>query len=197
MKTLIFSCLLAVITPFTVFAQSKSTISIKTIKIENGDTIVTERSYNSDGDNIIMDGSIFNMDGPFIFFNNDYNLDTNFTEKFHETFSQEMKFFFNTFNGSPFDMPENAMELYKKNLPLNFDSVFSDKDFHQMIPDTTRNYRDKAKSQTRKPKRNDHISTENIILPNKMPVSEFSAEPGDEAGNVKIVFQLDPKRQRT
>jgi hypothetical protein len=189
MKFANFSFLLAFMLMVNfVFAQSQSTITIKTVTIENGDTVVTERSYNSDGNGIILDDSIFGQDDHFIFFNNDYGLDTNFTQNFHDIFSREMKDFFRDFNNSGFDMPENNIEFFNKKFPLDMDTAFSKEYDFQMIP------RDTAKAFPDKPLRKTDISTENIILPYKQPITDYSvvSDPDDYA--VKIVFQLNPKK---
>ncbi|HOY32730.1 MAG TPA: hypothetical protein PKW80_12700 [Bacteroidales bacterium] len=194
MKTIKIFCLAALLVPLWGYSQSKSSITIKSITIENGDTIVKERHYNSDGNGIIFDDSIFGDNNQFIFFNNDYDIDTNFSEKFHEIFSREMNDFFQDFNHPLFDMPDNPIDFYKKSFPLNFDSVFSDEDQVHLHPDTTDASRNKAKSVPPQALRKKSITAENIILPYKQPVDEFLAEPGYEQGSVKIVFQLDQQK---
>lgn len=190
MKTLIFSCLLALAISLETFAQSHSSVTIKTITIENGDTTVTERSYDSDGSGIIFNDSIFNRDNPFIFFNKQYSLDTNFTENFDRIIDREMKDFFQDFNGFSFEMPENSTELFNKVFPPDMDDAFT-KDFpYRMIPDSLETNLDEGAS---KPARNTGISTENIIFPDRQSVSDFFATAGDEIKSVQIVFQLDPK----
>ena len=174
-------------------AQSKSTITIKTIKIENGDTIVTERSYNSDGDNVIIDDSTFSPGNHFIFFNNDYGLDTNFTENFSEIFSHEMRDFLDNFNVSPFEMPENTFEFLNKKFSPDFDTAFSNQDFYKMLPDTSGFSKNFDIPKPPKQVHNESIITDNIILPNKQPVEEFLTEPSNEEGKVKISFLLDAK----
>ncbi|HNW88484.1 MAG TPA: hypothetical protein PKN48_02410 [Bacteroidales bacterium] len=190
MKTLIFSCLLALAISFEAYAQSHSSVTIKTITIENGDTTVSERSYDSDGSANIFNDSIFNHDNPFIFFNKQYSLDTNFTENFDRIINREMKDFFQDFNSFSFEMPENSTELFNKVFPPDMDDAFT-KDFpSQMIPDSLETNLDDEPSQ---PARNTGISTENIIFPDKQAISDFSATPGDEIKSVQIIFQLDPK----
>jgi len=181
--------LLALLLPMNlIFAQSRSTVTIKTITIENGDTIVTERSYDSDGDGIILDDSIFNKNDHFIFFNNDYGLDTNFTERFHEIFSREMKDFFRDFNGYAFEMPENDIEFFNKSFPLDTDTAFSKEYNFQMIPrDTTFSFNDKKFS-------NNDITAEDIIIPGKQAVSDYSVVSDPNEWAVKIIFQLNPNK---
>jgi len=189
MKLAKFSFLLAfMLMVNVVFAQSQSTVTIKTITIENGDTIVTERSYNSDGNGIVFDDSIFNQNDRFIFFNNDYGLDTNFTKNFHDIFSREMKDFFRDFNNPAFEMPENNIEFFNKNFPLDMDTAFSRDYNYQMIP------RDTSNTLLDTPFRNPEISTENILIPGKQPLSDFSVVSDPVERAVKIVFHLNPKK---
>lgn len=171
-----------------VFAQSQSSITIKTITIENGDTVVSERSYNSDSNGIILNDSVFNQNDHFIFFNNDYNLDTNFTERFHDIFSREMKDFFKDFNNDAFEMPDNNMEFFNKSFPLDMDTAFSKEYNFQMVP------RDTAYSYSGKKNSNNDITTENIIIPGKQVVNDYSVVAPPDERAIKIVFQLNPDK---
>lgn len=187
MKLAKFSFLLAfMLLASVVVAQSQSSITIKTITIENGDTVVTERSYNSDGNGIILNDSVFNQNDHFIFFNNDYGLDTNFTERFHDIFSREMKDFFKDFNNNTFEMPDKNMEFFNKSFPLEMDTAFSKEYNFQMIPrDSNYSFREKKFS-------NNDITAENIIIPGKQAVSDYSVFPLPGERALKIVFQLNP-----
>jgi len=196
MKLVKFSVLLALILSVNLIqAQTQSTISIKTITIQNGDTVVTERSYNSDGNGINFNDSIFNSDDHFMFFNKNYEIDTNFEENFNAIISREMKDFLKNFNYSPFETQENDIEFFNKTFPFDFDSTFSNEYDYQMIPQQDSSVTSPNKNYFRplKPKGNFEIITENIIIPDKDCVIDFATSASTEDGSLKIVFQLDQK----
>ena len=100
--------------------QSTSYVKIKTIKIINGDTIVSEKEYSGEGDmQVEMEDSIlgdnFN-DFDFKMFNN-FN-DSSFFERFYK-----MPDIFKNFNSQPNDSFFNHFNLSQfPNLPI--DSIF-------------------------------------------------------------------------
>lgn len=106
--------------------QSKSYVKIKTMKIINGDTIVSEKEYSGEGDiNIEMEDSIlgdnFN-DFHFKMFNN-FN-DSSFFERFYK-----MPDIFKNFNSQPDDSFFNHFNLSQfPNLPI--DSIFKNFNFN-------------------------------------------------------------------
>ncbi len=106
--------------------QSTSYIKIKTMKIINGDTIVSEKEYSGEGDmQVEMEDSIlgdnFN-DFDFKMFNN-FN-DSSFFERFYK-----MPDIFKNFNSQPDDSFFNHFNLSQfPNLPI--DSIFKNFNFY-------------------------------------------------------------------
>ncbi len=194
MKNFMLYSLMLLLIPVCGFSQSKTTITIKSMTIDNGDTTVSERTYNSDDDNIILDDSVFGGNDRFIFFNKDYTLDTNFDERFDQIIHREMKDFFQNFNAMPFDIPESGNDFFSKPFDFNFDSVFTDENLHRLLPDTTRQYPKKDNFDRINPITRNNVTAENIIVPDRQPIDGYSVLPGVEAGSVKIVFQLDSKK---
>jgi hypothetical protein len=82
--------------------QSQSYVKIKTMKIVNGDTIVSEKEYTGNGDMQIQDSLMGQGFGDFRFGISDNTIDTSFMKNF--TDMQEMFKNFN-FNMMP-EMPE-------------------------------------------------------------------------------------------
>jgi len=192
MKKFLLYGLMLLIIPVCGFTQSKTSITIKSMTIDNGDTTVSERTYNSDDDNIILNDSIFGDNNPFIFFNRDYSLDTNFDDNFDRIIRNEMQDFFQHFNTIPFDIPGQDNEFFSRPFNFDFDSIFSSENPVQMIPDTNNQYGQKENSRPYRPIKRNSITVENIIVPDRQTVEGYSITPGDDEGIVKIVFQLDP-----
>lgn len=133
--------------------DSKSYVKIKTMKIENGDTIVTEKEYSGDGDMQIEDsigGSTF---GNFQFksFNNPF--DTSFYNNFSRM--QDMfggfnpglnNFFFNDFDFPEFRFPQMSFDVDSVIKQFSFngaDSLFPSPGDNKVI---IKSYKDKQDS---------------------------------------------------
>ena len=182
------------ITAFSANAQIKSTIKIKSITVENGDTIVNEKTYQNDGNTIIYD-TMSTDNSQFLFFNKDFEIDTNFDQSFSDNFSQEMSEFIKKFN-SPMDIFfDNDFDFFDQKNSLNFDSLFMNPSQKGIIPIDT----SIENIEIPLPKKESayNISCENIFLPEKHGVINYTIHPDSEEGSLKVSFSLDSKKSST
>ena len=182
------------LTAFSANAQIKSTIKIKSITIENGDTIVNEKTYQNDGNAIIYD-TMSNDNSRFLFFNNEFEIDTNFSQGFSDTFSREMSEFIKKFNSPMDNFFDIDFDFFDQKNSLNFDSLFMNHAQKHSIPlDTS-----VENIETPLPKKESayNISCENIFLPEKHSVTNYTIHPDSEEGSLKVSFSLDPEKSST
>ncbi|MFA5195228.1 MAG: hypothetical protein WC401_05460, partial [Bacteroidales bacterium] len=183
---------------FGVLAQSKSTITIKTITIQNGDTVITQRSYDSEGDNnIFFSDTAFNNQDVFLFFNKDYDLDTNFSERFEEIFTREMKDFFKDLNMDNDDFFDKKFDIFDRTFPLdmNIDSLFPDEVYR--MPDATEKEYEQLKPRIERQQQDNqaHRIVSEIIISSSLPnVSNFGTDEFSDDSQLKVYFQLDEKK---
>ncbi len=182
------------ITAFSANAQIKSTIKIKSITIENGDTIVNEKTYQNDGNTIIYD-TMSNDNSRFLFFNKDFEIDTNFDQSFSDNFSREMSEFIKKFNSPRDNFFDNDFDFFDQKIPYNFDSLFMNHGQKSIIPVDTSG----EDMEIPLPKKMSayNISCENIFLPEKHSVNNYTIHPDSEEGSLKVSFSLDPKKSST
>jgi hypothetical protein len=183
-------CLITIllITVISVSAQTKSTLLIKSMTIQNGDTIVKEQSIQNEGKPLIYD-SLFDNNSLFLFFNKDYELDTNLSDNFSKSFGHEMENFLKEFNFPSENLFGQDFDL---GFPSNIDSMFS----HAYPPDIFKNNPDSENSESPKAKvwYPYSISCENMVSILNPSLDNYSAEPDPLKGIVKITFSLDEQK---
>lgn len=183
------------LTVISASAQSKSTITIKSMTIQNGDTIVKERTYHNDGNAMIYD-SLFDDNSRFLYFNNDYHLDTNFNERFSEAFGHEMEDFIKKFNYPSGNLFDKEFDFFDHSLSYNIDSLFS---IDSMFTDSFNNNFTDDNNKNESPFAEQwfpyNINCENLISTLKPSIDNFSTEPDQSKGLLKVSFNLDPQKQ--
>lgn len=188
-------CFIAVmlITALLASAQTKSTITIKSMTIQNGDTIAKEQTFQNDGNTMIYD-SLFDNNSRFLFFNRNYDLDTNFKQGFSDIFGKEMNDFMKKFNFPSGNLMDPDFDFFGHDLNLDLDSAFS-KLYHQkLFPDDSdaENPEEMPQLQTLLPY---EISCEKLISIDQNEVAGYATEPDDREGNIKVSFTLDAQKE--
>ena len=131
MKTNVLKIIVIAVFIFTVipsFSQTKSIITIKSMTIENGDTVVNEKTYTGDG-NLMIDDTLFNNQFHIGSMNSDMDLDSifNFSQHFRNLDlsqffdNQDWPEMFNNLNGNSHDMFQ-----FNPNIMDNMIKKFSD-----------------------------------------------------------------------
>lgn len=194
MKKMLLCGLILLMVAFCGFSQSKTSIVIKEMTIENGDTTVNERIINSDDENFMLNDSLFGGNNRFIFFNRDYSLDTNFEESFDQIIHREMKDFFQNFNATPFGIPGKDHDFFSRPFDFDFDTVFNSENLNPWNPDTSLKYQQQDQIEPARPLPRNMVTTEDLIIPDRLPLEGYSVKPGAEEGSVMIVCKLDSKK---
>ncbi len=117
--------------------QSKSYVKIRTEKIENGDTVITEKEYNGTGDLNIEDTTTGNRFGNFQFRSFGNSGDSAFYNNF-----PQMQDMFKNFNFGSNNMFFKNFDFPNFNNNFDVDSIikeFNFKNFDSMFPDLKNN----------------------------------------------------------
>jgi len=172
-------------------AQTESTITIKSMTIENGDTIVKEKTYHNEGSGII-DDSLFDTNSRFLFFNKDYNLDTNFNEHFSDMFGNEMQNFLKRFNYPNGNLMDPNFDFFNHNFGFGIDSNLI-KPFKQksVIPNDSL-FAKKEIPFTKHWQPYD-IRDELIVSSLKPEIENYFTQADQQEGSLKLTFSLDSK----
>jgi hypothetical protein len=180
------------LTVISVSAQTKSTITIKSMTIQNGDTIVKEQTFQNDGNTMIYD-SLFDNNSRFLYFNKDYNLDTNFNQRFSDVFGHEMGDFLKKFNFPSGNLLDPDFDFFNHSFPLDFDSILFEHNNHSIIPeDKNLNYNEEIPfSQQLFPY---DISCEKMISVAQSEIENYSTYPDPQEGTLKVSFNLDSQK---
>jgi hypothetical protein len=195
MKSLALKFILIAVLSFAavqVSAQNESTITIKSMTIVNGDTIVKEKTYHNQGNAIITD-TTFDSDMPFLYFNRDYNLDTNFDERFSENFGDKIQEFLKNFNNPDGHLLDQNFDFFNKGFSFGFDSSLM-KPFREKIKPEPENLNKEKKIMPEEPALYD-INAENIVSSTKPSIKCFNVVANQHEGTLKVSFSLDEKNQ--
>ena len=209
MKTYVFKFICSAVLCFAELwatAQTKSTITIKSITIENGDTIVKEKTYTSDGNSIITD-SMPGNNSQFMFFNGTFPFDSNFMQgfpKFDRNYSdlfgqgfgnfQGMDDLFKRFSDSTGSFFNNHnFNFFDNETPYGFDSLQSGNNFRDYTPNDNSFGNDQTPGQGHFQAYN--INCRKIVSSAAPEVENYSVEPDRETGTLKVAFNLDPDKQ--
>ena len=197
MKTLTQKLLVVMVLLLTVSivqAQINSTITIKSITIHNGDTILKEQTYQNDGNTLIYD-SLFDNNSRFLFFDKDYHLDTVFDDNFSDIFGTEMNDFLKRFYGQNDNLLEWSFDFFNHKFPLDLDSLITEPFLDEAVPD---NKEGKKNENYNFPLRNQYnISCTKTPSPSGSEIINFTLENDDENGYVNVSFLLDAKKSTT
>ncbi len=155
---------------------------------------MNEKTYQNDGNTIIYD-TMSNDNSRFLFFNKDFEIDTNFDQSFSDSFSREMSEFIKKFNSPMDNFFGNDFDFFDQKNSINFDSLFMNPSQKGIIPIDT----SIENIEIPLPKKESayNISCENIFLPEKHGVINYTIHPDSEEGSLKVSFNLDPKKSST
>ncbi len=197
MKTLAFKFIVITVLLLTVISasgQTKSSITIRSMTIENGDTIVKEKTYNNEGNGIIAD-SLFDNNSRFLFFNKDYNLDTNFNEHFSDMFGTEMQNFLKKFNYPNGNLMDPDFSFFNHNFGFDIDSnlikPFQYKGFPDIKPTQPEINNEQSELPYTKQWQPYDIQNEPIVSSLKPKIFNYSTEANTQDGSLKLSFNLD------
>jgi len=133
--------------------KSKSYVKIKSMKIVNGDTVITEKEYNGDGNMDIEDSLNGQGFGNFSFKSFSNPFDTSFRQNYSQMENMFRNFnfggndlFFRNFEYPDFQMPRNGFDVDSIIKEFNFrnsDSLFPSLGDNQII---IKSFKDKNKS---------------------------------------------------
>lgn len=195
MKTKLFftMCLITALHFMLHGQENTSTITIKTYKIINGDTILAEKTFNN-GNGVFYNDSIFEKDFGFIFFNKEYSLDTNFEDDFNEMFSKEMQLFMKDFNKSFSEDVLKSNDLFNQSFTLDFDSLKND--FFIFYSDSLNpnEYQIRIKPSEQAGNIQKKIITTHLPEASKGYIPLFSINEYSAEYFINICFGMDPKQ---
>jgi len=199
--------------------QSQSYVKIKTMKIVNGDTIVSEKEYTGDGDMQIQDSLMGQGFGDFRFGISDNTIDTSFMKNFADMQEMFKNFNFNMmpempdFNGSfnidsitkefnfqNFGSPSSSSGKNKIIIKSFRDTVPSNDDgtMQKSVPDADMHIYDKDDRGKQVTYSKKITILENGIESNKLNDSksmQLNVFPNPANEFFNLSFQLDPKNK--
>ncbi|MEI6124571.1 MAG: hypothetical protein WCQ95_13185 [Bacteroidota bacterium] len=185
-------CAVLCLTALWVAAQTKSSITIKSITIQDGDTLVNEKKYTGDAYILISD-SLFDTDSRFLFFNNGYTLDTNFNKHFSDEFGREVGDFIKKFNKPSENLFDQNFNFFDNSNMPNYDSIF--KKFNldiTQIPDAKSQYLNNPPHNPMNSKR--YIIPQNMVTSVKEKITDFDLTTNPLAETCQVRFMLDPSK---
>lgn len=174
-------------------AQNQTSITVKTMRIVNGDTVWTEKTIQGNGD-FHENDTLRSSDPSFLFFRREYSLDTSFSEDFEKMFSDEINQFLRSFNtmDQTWNLPGFERYFFADTLFKSFTDSSAMIDYLlRLLPDTMQ-FPVNEQPMVRPPAK---LMARQIISSFGREVEGFGVEPESPDRMINVWFMLSPERK--